>query len=649
MKPISIYRPLRTAALAVLLLTAALVPASAAGAAPSAQARAYYVDCSGSGGDGSASAPFRTLAQANAVTLAPGDQLLLKRGVACAGGLAPKGSGTAAAPITIAAYGSGTTRPVVNGGGTVYAGVHLLNMQQVVVRGLEITNKGTTVAERNGLLVEIADIGVGRGYRVDDVYVHDVNGGDSKGSNGIQFRVSGTAIPTRFDGVVVENSEIRAVDREGLTTGSSWGCRAVYGCTGTENWLASTNVVYRNNVIHDIAGDGLVMRVADGARVEGNEVYDVALRSPGNNAGLWTINSDNTIVQYNEVYRVNRVAGTNDGMAFDSDFGNRGVVFQYNYSHDNEGGFMLFCGACGGASSSTGTVVRYNLSVNDGSRILYAVGEKAARIYNNTFYLPSASTTKIIEDGGGNTFTTWSNNIVYNLGSGGYTGGADHTWRDNTFYGSHPASEPADPGKSTADPLLVAPGGGPEGHRLQSASPAKGTGTVVAGNGGRDYFGGPVPAVCAPDRGAHQASAFSDGTCQAPNLVANGGFESGTTAGWTPWNSATVTTAAAHSGTYGLRAGPSPASVEQTVAVAPNTTYVLSGWGRVSATGTELVIGVKNHGGTEARMPAFTTTAYAPGTVTFTTGPSNTTARVYCYTRLGGGEGRCDDVSVRAV
>ena len=81
----------------------------------------------------------------------------------------------------------------------------------------------------------------------------------------------------------------------------------------------------------------------------------------------------------------------------------------------------------------------------------------------------------------------------------------------------------------------------------------------------------------------------------------------------------------------------------------PNTTYVLSGWGRVSATGTELVIGVKNYGGAETRMPAFTSTTYGSGTVTFTTGASNTTARIYCYTRLGTGEGRCDDVSVRAV
>ena len=647
MEPLSTTR--RRFAAAAVLLAAALIPAPAH-AADTTAARTYYVDCSGTGGDGSAAAPWSSLAQANAATLAAGDQLLFRRGTACAGGLAPKGSGAAGAPVTIGAYGTGTARPVINGGGAAYAGVHVYNMQHVVVRDLEITNKGAAVAERNGLLVEIADIGVGRDYVVDNVLVHDVNGGDTKGSNGIQFRVSGTAVPTRFDGVTVQNSEIRAVDREGLTTGSSWNCRKIYGCTAAENWLASTNVVYRGNRIHDIAGDGLVMRVADHAIVEHNEVYDVALRSPGNNAGLWTIDSDNTVVQFNEVYRVNRVAGTNDGMAFDSDFGNRNVVFQYNYSHDNEGGFMLFCGACGGSSSSTGTIVRYNLSVNDASRILYAVGEQAAQVYNNTFYLPSGSTTAIIQDGSGSTYTRWSNNIVYNLGSGGYTGGADHTWSGNTFYGSHPASEPADPAKSTADPRLASPGStSPDGYKLQTGSPARGTGTVVPGNGGRDYFGGPVPAKCAPDRGLHQASAFDDGACQSPDLVANGGFETGTASGWTISANASVTASAAHSGAYGVRGGPAPSSMEQTVTLRPGTTYVLSGWGRVTASGTEMVIGVKNYGGTEVRAPAFTVTSYTSGSVTFTTGAANTTARIYCYTRAGTGDGQCDDVTLRAA
>lgn len=240
----------------------------------------YYVDCSAAeNGDGSLAAPYNSLAAADAVTYGPGDRLYFKRGATCRGQLKPTGSGSAAAPVRVAPYGSGGARPVIEGGGTVYAAVHLLNVEQWEIRGLEVTNKGATDAERNGILVELADHGTGTHYVLDDVYVHDVDGGDTKSSNGIQFRVSGTATPTRFDDVLVENSEIYKVDREGLTTQSSWACRAVYGCTGGPAWTASTRVVFRGNKIHDIGGDGMVVRVTRDALAEHNEAYDIWMRS----------------------------------------------------------------------------------------------------------------------------------------------------------------------------------------------------------------------------------------------------------------------------------------------------------------------------------------------------------------------------------
>lgn len=651
MKPISVPLHIGSALLlGAVLGTVAAAPAQAA-------ATTYHVNCAASGaGDGSAAAPWTSLATVNAHGFGPGDRILFARGSTCAGQFKPTGSGTAAAPISVAAEGTGA-RPVVAGQGAVYAAVHLYNVEYWELHDLEITNDSTTVAERNGLLVELENFGVGDHYLIDDVYVHHVAGDQAatKRSNGIQLRVTGTAVPTRFHDAVVQNSEVYHVDREGLTTASEQNCRTIYGCTGTQNWLASTGIAFRDNVVHDTGGDGIVMRVADHAVVEGNEVYDIALRNTGNNAGLWTINSDYTLIQHNEVYRVNRYAGTNDGMAFDSDFGNRGVVFQYNYSHDNEGGFMLFCGACGGSANTSGTIVRHNLSVNDGSRILYAVGEQSAQIYNNTFYLPAGSTTNIIEDGSGTTTTRWTNNVVYNLGSGGYTGSgytpADHTWRDNLFFGSHPASEPADPYKVTSDPQLTAPGStAATGYQLAAGSPALRAGHVTTGAGGFDFFGNPAPLACRPDLGAHQRSTFTDAACVGTTKTVNGGFETGTLTGWPvatagrTWADAANAVAGAYSG----KVGPYPASLEQTVTVTPNTTYVLSGWGRVDKTDTQVVIGVKNYGGAEIRVPAFGTGQWTAGSMTFTTGAANTTAVVYCYARSGTGYGWCDDVRLIA-
>lgn len=631
---------------AIIALMASVVVAPAP-----AQAAAVtrYLDCSASAqGDGSQAAPWNTLARANQYTFGPGDQLLLRRGVTCVGQLRPLGSGAAGNPVRAGAYGTGTARPVVAGQGGVYAAVHLYNVEHWEIRDLEITNNAATTAERNGLLIELSDYGTGHHYVVDNVYVHDVRGDDSKWSNGIQIRATGNVTPTSFDDVVVRNSEIYRVDREGLTTRSTWMCRPQYGgsdgCSGQPaNWRANTNVVFRNNLLHDIGGDGIVMRVADHALVEHNTAYDIAMRSPGNNAGIWTINSDYTTIQFNEVYRVRRQPGTNDGMAFDSDFGNTGALFQYNYSHDNEGGFMLLCGACGSGASTTGTVIRYNLSRNDGSRFLYAVGEQSAQIYNNTVYLPAGSKTAIIEDGGGRTYTTLSNNIFHNLGTGGYGGSGyvpgDFTWRHNVFHGYHPANEPSDGGKITTDPGFVNPGGTTAAdYRLGSASPAFGAGVVVGANGGRDYFGSTVSSTCVPDIGFHQANT----TC---NMVGNPGFETGQLSPWTIYNRAAPDSGHARTGSYGVRVGPYPGSVEQVIAVTPNTAYRLSGWGKVSnPADTQVVIGVKHYGGAETRAPAFVTTSYEFGSVTFTTGAGNTTAKIYCYARIGSGYGYCDDL-----
>ncbi|MDA5286862.1 carbohydrate binding domain-containing protein [Streptomyces sp. Isolate_45] len=583
----------------------------------------------------------------------------------CRGTLRPRGSGAAGAPVTLAAYGPGSARPVVAGDAASdeIAAVHLRNVEQWEIRGLEITfqDSGATRRERNGLLVEIADLpdGVGTHYVVDDVHVHDVHGDSTKWSNGIQFRVSGSTVPTNFHDVLVQNSRISGVDREGLTTRSTWMCRPAYGtgdgCGSKVNWRASTGIVFRANTLHDIGGDGIVIRAADHALVDGNTAYDIAMRPMGANAGIWTINSDYTTIQHNEVHHVRRLPDNNDGMAFDSDFANTGALFQYNHSHDNEGGFMLFCGSCGQGSSSTGTVVRYNLSTRDRSRWLFAVGEKSAQMYGNTVYLPPGSTTPVIQQGGGSTLTQLSGNLFHNLGTGGYTGWNSHTyrpsdftWTSNLFYGTHPANEPADPGKITADPRLANPGGASAAdYRLGSGSPARATGSAVAANGGRDYFGAAVPARCRPDIGFHQASPFDDSACSAADRVVNGGFESGALSPWTWYGGVLVTPAHAHTGGYAIRVGPSPAAVEQVITVRPGTTYRLSGWGKVSAAGTEVSLGVKAYDAIGSTTRAgFTGTAYTAGSTTFTTGPSATTARVYCYARSGAGHGYCDGITV---
>ncbi|MGW4646855.1 carbohydrate binding domain-containing protein, partial [Kitasatospora sp. NPDC004289] len=504
--------------------------------------------------------------------------------------------------------------------------------------------------------------GVGTHYLADDLYVHDVNGDATKWSNGIQFRVSGTATPTNFDDVLVQNSRIQRVDREGLTNRTTWMCRPQYGTgddCGTKNtWRANTRLIFRGNTISDTGGDGIVLRAASRGLVEHNTAYDIAMRPMGSNAGIWTINSDDSLIQFNEVHHVRRLSDNGDGQAFDSDYGNNRAVFQFNHSHHNAGGFMLFCGSCGSGSSSTGTVVRYNLSHHDEDRWLTASGEASADLYQNTVYLPAGSTADLVQDGYGTTKARFTNNVFVNLGSGGFDGldnngtynAADFTWAANTFHGNHPANEPADPEKKTSDPQFANAGGTtPNDYRLATTSPARAAGAPIPTLGTRDYFGNALPQVCRTDRGFAQESAFDDTACTPVNLVRNSGFENSALNPWTSYGGVTVDTSVRHGGNRAVKVGPAQAAAEQIVQVKPNTTYTLAGWGRISASGTQLSLGAKQYdtAGSSTRT-LFTGTSFANGSTSFTTGPDATTAKIYCYVGTGSGFGWCDDITVRA-
>jgi hypothetical protein len=76
----------------------------------------YHVDCgSASTTISSAEKTVHTLGDVNELELGPGDTLLFKRGTTCEGALQPRGSGTEAAPIRIAAYGEGRLPRIVDG------------------------------------------------------------------------------------------------------------------------------------------------------------------------------------------------------------------------------------------------------------------------------------------------------------------------------------------------------------------------------------------------------------------------------------------------------------------------------------------------------------------------------------------------------
>ena len=184
-------------------------------------------------------------------------------------------------------------------------------------------------------------------------------------------------------------------------------------------------------------------------------------------------------MQYNEV---SGMKGTNDGEGYDSDYNCRNTLFQYNFSHDNDGGFMLICND--GSQhlpwniGNSGTVIRYNLSVNDGLHTFNISGPcQDTQIYNNTFYLGKSLNVPFVASG--NWGGAWSdntrfwNNLFYVDGKAHFDfGGMTHTVFDHNAFWGGIAAPPADPDAVTADPKLAAPGSRDgSGYALNPAPP----------------------------------------------------------------------------------------------------------------------------------------------------------------------------------
>jgi len=293
-------------------------------------------------------------------------------------------AGTAAAPIVIDRYGTGP-RPRLEADGKIEDAVLLRNIRQIEIHNLEITNHGdtasTTPAVRRGVHILLDNFGTATHIVIEGLYIHDVNGTSEKKDNGgIIFSTSGPVTPSRFDDLRIENNIVWKVDRSAIAGQSYHWPR--------NHWFPSLHVVIRGNYVDDIGGDGIVPWATDGALVEYNIARNCNRRAGAFNAGIWQWSTDNTLLQFNEASETH---DTRDGEGFDSDYNSRGTVFQYNYSHDNEGGFMLICSP--GQRNpeqnvgNIGTIVRRNISRNDHTRIFHMSAVDHTLVEENAIYV----------------------------------------------------------------------------------------------------------------------------------------------------------------------------------------------------------------------------------------------------------------------
>jgi len=476
--------------------------------------RTYYIDAL-MGNDAnnglSEQQPWRSLQRVNTHVFEPGDQIRFRSGRIYEGQLKPEGSGHARQLITIDQYGEGY-KPRIQGNGVMPAALYLLNAEGWEIRNLDISNYGPDIkAQRAGVLVQLTNYGTGSAIYLKQLDVHDVNGSLVKkdgGGAGIIFSNGGRQTPSRFDSILVEDCTIKRCQRNGILVNGNW---------SRSDWFPNEHVVIRGNLIEGVPGDGIVPTGCDGVLVEHNTMRDCPRLLPDSEsaAGIWPWSCDNALIQYNEV---SDHKAPWDGQGFDSDWNCNNTVIQYNYSHDNDGGFLLVCDdgsarapqSCG----NKGTIVRFNVSVNDGLRttgkhagfapVFHITGPVVnTRIYNNVIYLPERDIkmdSTLVEMGnwfGYADSTCFANNIFYTNNTADYVMNQSkrNFYSNNLYFGTH-LNRPADKAAVIKDPQFIAtPLPGMPGmealkvFRLQPGSPALQKGIALPDTIATDLYG----------------------------------------------------------------------------------------------------------------------------------------------------------------
>lgn len=485
-------------------------------AVPEGKGITYYVDSEKGNDENSGTSedePWKSIEKVNAAEYHAGDRILFKAGSVWEGQtLQPKGSGEAGSPIIISSYGDGNM-PEIAGNGEVGEAVLLMNQEYWDISNLNISNtveeladlehikvtdeNGSSLDDLRGIRIAGKDAGQLDGYDLHDLYVHDVTGEDcwisgtgevgpgitkgtgwdkSKRTGGIVFEICQpeTSEPTTFNDITIENNIINNNSFGGIVvkqwkgdkagTNELWASREegkknapTYEC---DNWNPHTNVTIQDNYLSqqnsDYACNTIYLTSTQDAVIQRN------ISREAGTCGIELYYTDNTVVQYNEVFDTRVKAGGADSNAIDPDKAATNALIQYNYIHDTGDGILL-CGFVFGSA-----VVRYNVIQDAEKRYLNPHGDQGVNyVYNNIFYnTKEKSHVPFVESSGGTAYLEKTknmhylyNNIFYNTAEStktvGIGEGAGMQYDSNCYYGTAVNAAAQDENAVTLEPQFV--------------------------------------------------------------------------------------------------------------------------------------------------------------------------------------------------
>ena len=519
------------------------------GSAPQGTGTTYYVDAQ-SGDDAasgtSAGTAWRTFANVNVTAFEPGDRILLRAGSSWSasgtgvareaydyttwtGGqpthvtgldgtalLAPRGSGTAEAPIVLSSYGDGAA-PELDGRGVVNDVLQLTNQEHWDISNLEISNEtegfdattfqparnnGQAPGEENpetgdlrGIHVQAENAGTLRGFDIHNVFIRDVTGytwsvsaaglDRSKRTGGILFEgLKGDAqTVSQFEDISIRDNYIantafaNLVFKQFAGMGTNryqdlppgWGDRAAGSAapdgtiTEDPDWRPHSNVEITGNYLTNretqYGWDSMYLTSLRGAHVEDNMIDGAGV------SGIEMYYADDIVVQNNEVAELEGRTGAADSNGIDPDRGTSNILIQGNYVHESGEGILL----CGFGFSTA--VVRYNIIRDIERNYINPHGDTGVNVvYNNLMYnsvQPIRNNTVGFFESSGSAATYLNarnphyvfNNVFLNTradvaGSAFRTQFPGVSFDNNSYFGPGVTAPSADAHATVTDPLL---------------------------------------------------------------------------------------------------------------------------------------------------------------------------------------------------
>tara|TARA_B100000497_G_C7688753_1_gene418073 strand:+ start:534 stop:2783 length:2250 start_codon:yes stop_codon:yes gene_type:complete len=368
-------------------------------------------------------------------------------------------------------------------------------------------------------------------FSFDNLYIHDIYPTPEINDNihlgyGIKLETQSDTVSKLFNTI----SNVKLTSTTITKTGHYGFWIKSLGLNGIDS-IKNKKIFVEDCVFENTGGSGFVPNKSEDVIVQ-NCIFNytgssIDHRMWKRGSGMWPFDCKNVIAQHNKFMNAR---GPMDSYGAHIDYGNENVVFQYNYSFNNEGGFVEILGDninCG---------YRYNISLNDGYRedpngtpwnkkgkifwISNYCGSNIVRcpsvgtfIYNNTIYLNDTLNPEIyIWPNVGDVF------IYNNLIEVSQNGEIIPTLIENDlnelyighnlFYNSSRIDLDSDLENNAfyENPMLINSDylgeNNPEAYQIQNNSPAVENGHLINGsndtinynkhNGGRDYFGNSV-------------------------------------------------------------------------------------------------------------------------------------------------------------